>query len=149
MTGMWDFKFTDVGLSQKGNTRARYKGFCLFLLPQGYIQMTSRSVINCFRTKVHRVAECYCAVCHALLTLNPANNALTRLKVLSPQDVHCPQREEKELRPGESRREISWIWLSVATGSEGVKRQLEAMEPVSIRDINGSKWYHLLFTVGN
>ncbi|KAF9492480.1 hypothetical protein BDN71DRAFT_1591590 [Pleurotus eryngii] len=85
--GMWEFKFTDVSFSQRGNTRAR-------------------STINRFQEKP-----------------------------LHQSDIKCLQRRDEVPAPGESCQEISWIWLSISTGSEGAERPLENIQPVSAADI--------------
>ncbi|KAF9490853.1 hypothetical protein BDN71DRAFT_1510941 [Pleurotus eryngii] len=80
--GMWDFKFTDVGFSQRGNTQAR-------------------STINRFQEKVRRTAEHYRAARKALLTLDPMSTSLTSLRPLKQSDTQCPQRQEQTAVPGE------------------------------------------------
>ncbi|KAJ8515113.1 hypothetical protein ONZ45_g7437 [Pleurotus djamor] len=120
--GMWDYKFTEVGFSQKGNTR-------------------SRAMINRFRTKVLRVAKRYRAARKALLALDPSSPSLIYLKPLLQEDVRCPQRDNRPFdkrsddQPSESYREISWIWLTVASGSEGIERPLEQIQPISEDDV--------------
>lgn len=67
--------------------------------------------------------------------LDPTHEALTRLKALNQSDIQCPQRQEETPGPGESRREISWIWLSVSSGSEGIECPLEDIQPMDPSDI--------------
>ncbi|KAF4564770.1 hypothetical protein EYR36_002709 [Pleurotus pulmonarius] len=115
--GMWHFKFTDVGFSQHGNTRAR-------------------TTIDRFQIKVNRTAARYRAARDALVSLDPDSPSLQRLRELKQTDIRCPQREEEQPRPGESRRELSWIWLSESPSVAGFKHLSEDRHPISEEDIN-------------
>ncbi|KAF9488589.1 hypothetical protein BDN71DRAFT_1512944 [Pleurotus eryngii] len=115
--GMWEFKFTNIGFSQHGNTRAQ-------------------TTIDHFCQKVTQASNRYRAVRSALISLDPNSPSLLSLKALEQADIWCPQHEDKEPCPGESRREISWIWWSEASGAEGVSHLFEDMQPISNEDIN-------------
>ncbi|KAF9488375.1 hypothetical protein BDN71DRAFT_1513112 [Pleurotus eryngii] len=85
--------------------------------------------------KVKRTAERYRTARKAIIALDPTSDVLGCLKPLTQLDIQCPQRQDEIPAPGESRREISWIWLSVSSGSEGVERPLENIQPMSPDDI--------------
>jgi hypothetical protein len=87
--GLWHYKFTQLGPSQRANTRAR-------------------SMIARYREKINRCAERYRAARCALLHLDPTGNWITRLKELRVEDVKGPRREDDE---SEGNRELSWIWF--------------------------------------
>ncbi|KAF9487540.1 hypothetical protein BDN71DRAFT_1513879 [Pleurotus eryngii] len=57
------------------------------------------------------------------------------MKPLQQGDVQCPQHQDEVPGPGESHREISWIWLSVSSGLEGVEHALEDIQPMGPADI--------------
>lgn len=82
------------------------------------------------------MAARYRAVQGAIIALNPNSPSLQHLRELKQSDVCCPQREDKQLRPGESRRELSWIWLSEGGSAAGRR---ETTRPISEEDINDSE----------
>jgi hypothetical protein len=88
--GLWHYKFTQVGPSQRSGTRAR-------------------SLIDRFKEKVFRCAERYRAARAALLSLNPTGVWITRLHELKAEDVRAPGRQDDET---EGDRHVSWIWLT-------------------------------------
>jgi hypothetical protein len=88
--GLWQYKWAQVGPSQRANTRAR-------------------SLISQFRSKVMRTANCYRAAYKALLVLDPNGEWITRLKELKDDDIKGPRRDEEE---AEGTRQLSWIWLT-------------------------------------
>jgi hypothetical protein len=87
-----DYKKVQVGgTSQKMNTR-------------------TRALLSRFHDKTMRCAERYSAAFKALLTLDPNGDWTHRLKFLDhKKDLHSPRRDDDD--PGESKRELSWIWL--------------------------------------
>ena len=88
--GLWNYKFTQLGPSQRAGTRAR-------------------SMITRFRNKVNRCADRYRAARCALLVLDPNGSWTSRLRELNAGDVRAPCRDEEDVSEG--RRELSWIWL--------------------------------------
>lgn len=94
-----DFKKVQVGGgSQKMNTR-------------------TRSLMSRFWDKTMRCAEQYNAAYQALLTLDPNGNWTARLKVLDYKtDLRSPRRDDDD-DSRETRRELSWIWLTSREGA--------------------------------
>jgi hypothetical protein len=109
-----DYKRVQVGgTSQKMNTRMH-------------------TLLSRFHDKTMRCSERYNAAREALLKLDPHGDWTRRFKHLDPKtDLRSPRRNEDD--PGESRRELSWIWL--------VSRDVGTM--ASGEEINDSK---LLFS---
>jgi hypothetical protein len=95
--GLWEYKYTQLGPSQRAGTRAR-------------------SLIQRFKGKVDRAAERYCAPRTALLLLDPTGSWSQQLLELKPQDIKGPGRGKDD--KSEGRRELSWIWLATS-GSSG------------------------------
>jgi hypothetical protein len=87
--GLWHYKFTQVGPSQRSATRAR-------------------TLINRFKDKIFHCAECYRAARTALLLLDPTGSWITRLRELKAEDLRAPGKEDDE---HEGDRSVSWIWL--------------------------------------
>ena len=87
-----DYKRVQVGgTSQKMNTRT-----C--------------SLLSRFHDKTMRCAERYSAAFKALSTLDPNGDWTHHLKFLDhKKDLRSPRRDDDD--PGESKRELSWIWL--------------------------------------
>jgi hypothetical protein len=77
----------------------------------------TRGLMTRFWDKTQRCAERYNAAFEALSVLDPGGEWTLRLRHLdSTKDLHLPRREDDD--PGESRRELSWIWLApLANGS--------------------------------
>jgi hypothetical protein len=94
--GLWHYKFTQVGPSQRSGTRAR-------------------SLINRFKDKIFNCAESYRSARNALLSLDPSGTWIMRFHELKPEDIRAPGKEDDEQ---EGNRSISWIWL---TSSENHK----------------------------
>jgi hypothetical protein len=98
--GLWQFKITQVGPSQRSSTR-------------------TRTLINRFQGKTKRCAERYRAARSSLLALDPNGEWQIRLRELNDEDVRCPGKGEDE---AEGTRELSWIWRvqrqSAASGSD-------------------------------
>ena len=88
--GLWEYKYTQLGPSQRAGTRAR-------------------SMISRFQVKVNRCAERYRAARSALLILDPEGTWSQKYLELKPGDVRPPGRGDHE--ESEGRREISWIWM--------------------------------------
>lgn len=88
-----DYKKTQVGgTSQKMSTRMR-------------------SLMSRFHDKTIRCAERYSAAYKALLILDPNGDWISRFKFLDhKKDLRSPRRDIDD-DTGESRRELSWIWL--------------------------------------
>jgi hypothetical protein len=87
--GLHTFKHKQVGVSQKGGTRAQ-------------------SLINRFKDKIERCANRYRAAYAALQSLDPKGNLQSGLHDLRDGDLKGPCRGEDE---AEGTRELSWIWL--------------------------------------
>ena len=87
-----DYKRVQVGgTSQKMNTRMQ-------------------TLLSRFHDKTIRCSERYNAARKALLKLDPHGDWTQRFRHLDPKkDLRSPRRDEDD--PGESRRELSWIWL--------------------------------------
>ena len=88
--GLWDYKFSQLGPSQRANTRAR-------------------SMISRFQDKVQRCAERYRAARLALTRLDPTESWSERFLELKPEHVKGPGRGKDD--ESEGRRELSWIWM--------------------------------------
>jgi hypothetical protein len=116
--GLWQYKRTQLGPSQRANTRAR-------------------SMIERYREKVERCADRYRSARAALLALDPAGN-WTHLRELHPKDVKLPGRSDED--KGEGVRELSWIWMTQKGDSEGAT---EAGED-EINDSESPKSYSCL-----
>ena len=70
-----------------------------------------RSLMSRFHDKTIRCAERYSAAYKALLILDPDGDWTSRFKFLDhKKDLRSPRRNIDD-DPGESRRELSWIWL--------------------------------------
>jgi hypothetical protein len=95
--GLWDYKFSQLGPSQRANTRAR-------------------SMISRFQDKVQRCAERYRVARSALRRLDPTGPWLERFLELKPEHVKAPQRSEDD--ESEGRRELSWIWMVKANSQD-------------------------------
>jgi hypothetical protein len=88
--GLWEYKYTQLGPSQRAGTRAR-------------------SMISRFWEKIDRTAERYRAARNALLVLHPTGSWSRQFLELKPEDVKGPIRGEGDTSEG--RRVLSWIWL--------------------------------------
>jgi hypothetical protein len=88
--GLWHYKFTQVGPSQRSGTRAR-------------------SLINRFKDKIYHCAERYRAARNALLSLDPTGSWITHLHELKAEDIRAPGKDDDE---HEGDRSMSWIWLA-------------------------------------
>jgi hypothetical protein len=88
--GLWHYKFTQVGPSQRSGTRAR-------------------SLINRFKDKIYLCAERYRAARTALLLIDPTGSWILHLRELKAEDVRAPGKEDDE---HEGNRSVSWIWLA-------------------------------------
>ncbi len=108
--GLWDYKRTQIGSSQRNGTRT-------------YASITT------YREKVNRCASRYRAAREALSVLDPGGTWATRLQELKTADIRPPIRDmEKIPKPkgarrahnttgkdpevSEGRRTLSWIWLA-------------------------------------
>jgi hypothetical protein len=89
--GLWNYKHTQVGPSQRVSTR-------------------TLSMINGYRDKIDRCADRYRAARSALLILSPNGDWIQRLRILNPDDVRSPVRDEDDETEGH--RQPSWIWLT-------------------------------------
>jgi len=89
--GLWEYKYSQLGPSQRANTRAR-------------------SLISRFMEKINRVAERYRAARGALLILDPTGSWSRSLLELKQEHIKGPGRDKED--KSEGRREISWIWLA-------------------------------------
>ena len=92
--GLWEYKYTQLGPSQRANTRAR-------------------SMMMRFKEKVNRVTERYRAARTALVILDPVGSWSQEFLKLKPEHVRLPGRHEDD--EGEGRRELSWIWMASST----------------------------------
>jgi hypothetical protein len=88
--GLWEYKYTQLGPSQRAGTRAR-------------------SLISRFKDKVDKAAEKYRAARTSLLVLDPSGSWSRQFLELKSQDVKGPSRGKDD--ESEGRRELSWIWL--------------------------------------
>jgi hypothetical protein len=88
--GLWSYKHTQIGPSQRANTRAR-------------------SMIGRFRDKINRAADRYRVAYAALKELDPGGDWMLRLLQLKADDVRAPCRHDEE--ESEGKRELSWIWV--------------------------------------
>lgn len=95
--GLWDYKFSQLGPSQRANTRAR-------------------SIISRFEDKIGRCAERYRAARLALTKLDATGSWSQRFLELKPEHVKSPGRGNDD--ESEGRREISWIWMMKVDGGE-------------------------------
>ena len=89
--GLWEYKYTQLGPSQRANTRAR-------------------SIMLRFKEKVNRATERYRAARTALLVLDPVGSWSQEFLELKPEHVRLPGRSEDD--ESEGRRQLSWIWLA-------------------------------------
>jgi hypothetical protein len=117
--GLWDYKHTQLGLSQGAGTRAR-------------------TMISRFRDKINRCADRYRAAYLALKILDPNGDWIHRLLELTAADVRPPRRD-KEKRVTEGKHVLSWIWI-VQHGDSAV--DLDASED----EIGDSKFPYDLFS---
>jgi hypothetical protein len=88
--GLWNYKHTQIGPSQRANTRAR-------------------SMIGRFRDKINRAADRYRVAYAALKELDPGGDWMLRLLQLKADDVRAPCRSDED--ESEGKRELSWIWV--------------------------------------
>jgi hypothetical protein len=103
--GLWEYKYTQLGPSQRAGTRAR-------------------TLIKRFQDKIDRAVETYRAARTALLVLDPGGLWSQNLLELKPADVKGPGRKENE---SEGRRELSWIWM-VNSGPDDLSATLSEEE---------------------
>ena len=101
-SGLWQFKRTQVGPSQRASTRMR-------------------SLITRFKDKIDRCAQRYRVAHSALVGLDPQGNWSKKFHELRAEHVKGPRREDDDASEG--RRELSWIWMvrpqaGVATSTE-------------------------------
>lgn len=89
-SGLWQYKRTQIGPSQRAGTRAR-------------------SLISRFTDKVNHSANRYRAARHALLALDAGGEWAQRLRELKAEHVKGPRRDDND--ESEGRRELSWIWM--------------------------------------
>lgn len=96
--GLWQYKKTQVGPSQRAGTRAQ-------------------SLISRFKNKIDRCADRYRAARRALVGLDPqgVGEWSKRFRELRAEHVRGPRRNEED--QSEGRRELSWIWM-VRSASE-------------------------------
>jgi len=88
--GLWEYKYTQLGPSQRAGTQAR-------------------SLISRFQDKINRCAERYRAARSALFVLEPGGSWLQKYLELKREHIRTPRRGDQE--ESEGRREISWIWM--------------------------------------
>lgn len=133
--GLWDYKRTHVGSSQRNGTRMY-------------------ASIGTYREKVNRCASRYRAARDALSVLDPGGTWTTRLQELKSTDIQPPIRDvekipkpkgarkahnttRKDPEASEGRRAISWIWLAAqpqgaeSGGDDAENGQLEIDESKS------------------
>jgi hypothetical protein len=96
--GLWDYKFSQLGPSQRANTRAR-------------------SMIARFEDKIGQCVERYRAAWSALGKLDPTGSWMGRFLELKAEHVKGPGRGRDE--ESEGRREVSWIWMMRAENQDG------------------------------
>ena len=116
-SGLWRYKRTQVGPSQRAGTRAW-------------------SLITRFKDKIDRCANRYRAAHQALVELDPEGDWSKRLRKLKLEHVKGPCRDEDE--KSEGRRELSWIWIG--------RPQSERDDPMTLDDkeFGESKLCHLI-----
>jgi hypothetical protein len=123
--GLWEYKYTQVGPSQRAST-------------------CTRTMIFQFKDKINRCADRYRAAHTALLKLDPCGDWITQLQELKPGDIQGPGKgkdeehnkkgynsDSKKLRSFEGRRELSWIWVEHHEG-EGQDSESE----ITVDEIN-------------
>src|SRR5262245_61681286 len=88
--GLWNYKFTQLGPSQRAGTRAR-------------------SMITRFRNKVNHCADRYRAARGALRVLDPNGGRTACLRELVAKELRQPCIVEEDVSKG--RRDLSWLWL--------------------------------------
>ena len=116
--GLWHYKSTQIGASQRGGTRAR-------------------ALIHRFKDKVDRCIGRYRSARVALLSLDAKGNWQLQLQELSEKDAQVPGRGDDE---SEGNREISWIWrVSQQNQMEDGNLALEPPEPPSEEELNDCK----------
>ena len=115
--GLWEYKYTQLGPSQRAGTWAR-------------------SLISRFQGKIDRCAERYRAARAALVSLKPEGSVLQRYLELKQEDVRNPGRGDQEVSEG--RREVSWIWMvRVNDGDVGSEEEIS----------NSGHFYHIIIVV--
>ena len=125
--GLWDYKHTHVGPSQRYGTRLH-------------------ASVGTYREKVNRCASRYRAARDALSILDPGGTWSTRLQELKSTDIRPPIRDlEKIPKPkgtrgthnttgkdqeaSEGRRALSWIWLAAQPkGTESGGENVDAVQ---------------------
>lgn len=105
--GLWDYKYHQLGPSQRANTRAR-------------------TIITRFQDKVNHCAEHYRAARSALLTLDPGGAWSEHFLELKPEHVKGPGRSDDDVSEG--RRELSWIWMAKSRFGEESEEDLDKCE---------------------
>jgi hypothetical protein len=111
LRGLWDYKYTQLGPSQRAATRAR-------------------SMISRFKEKIDQCAERYQAAWGALVKLDPQGPWTHRLQQLRKEHVKTLGRGADDTSEG--RREISWIWMMRSEcGPEDVASEEEMSESKS------------------
>jgi hypothetical protein len=88
--GLRNFKFMQVGHSQKANTRMR-------------------TLLTRFQERISRCADRYRVAQSALLRLDPDGSWTDHLLELKAEHIRGPGRESED--ESEGRRELSWIWM--------------------------------------
>lgn len=114
--GLSHFKYSQIGPSQRANTRAR-------------------SMMQRYQNKIHCCADHYQDAHSALIKLDPTSNSLIRLRPLEHQDIRRPgQYNDGESEDeGEGVRELSWIWMVQKESSSGVGKAND-------NEVNDSKY---------
>ena len=103
-SGLWQYKRTQVGPSQRAGTRAR-------------------SLISRFKDKIDRCADRYRAARRALVSLDPQGAEWSqRFRELKAEHVKGPRRTEED--KSEGRRELSWIWMARLTSESADQTML-------------------------
>jgi hypothetical protein len=113
--GLRDFKYTQVGHSQKANTRMR-------------------TLLTRFQEKISRTAECYEAARLALQRLDPEGSWTKTLLDLRTKDIKGPGREQDD--GSEGRRELSWIWTVKGMSDDGAMPDED--------ELDKSKWLNIM-----
>jgi hypothetical protein len=90
LRGLLDYKYTQLGPSQRAGTRAR-------------------SMVSRFKEKIDRCAEQYQAAWNALTKLNPEGTWSQRYQRLTSAHIKTLGRGVDD--ESEGRREVSWIWM--------------------------------------
>jgi hypothetical protein len=103
--GLWYFKGTQVGPSQRSSTR-------------------TRSMITRFGVKISRTANRYRSARSALLSLRPDDPIVSRFLELKDEHIKGPHRDPDDVSEG--RRELSWIWLVRKSGTADGEENDEA-----------------------